>query len=164
MIRERERERERDVVLSHIFITHDLKTTPKKELRFFKKKKKRKVDKKTDHCVLSSLRNTTRIISSLSNNNNGCNKSPPLVKARSCSSTPPRRTLKSWVSRCKTASRMPRRKSLSNRSFVGRPVVKAKCRGDITTKEGRIAPNVARSNVGCKTITGQPCVDFVSGK
>ena len=47
----------------------------------------------------------------------GRNKSPPLVPPRSCSSTPPRRTLKSWVSRCKTASRMPRRKSLSNRSF-----------------------------------------------
>ena len=48
----------------------------------------------------------------------------------------------------------------------GRPVVYVEKdgAGDITTKEGRIAPNVARSNVGCKTITGQPCVDFVSGK
>ena len=48
----------------------------------------------------------------------------------------------------------------------GRPVVYVEKDGaaDITTKEGRIAPNVARSNVGCKTITGQPCVDFVSGK
>merc|ERR1719263_2552425 len=48
----------------------------------------------------------------------------------------------------------------------GRPVVYVEKDGaaDITTKEGRIAPNVARSNVGCKTITGQPCVNFVSGK
>ena len=47
----------------------------------------------------------------------GRNKLPPLVPPRSCSSTPPRRTPKSWVSRSKTASRTPRRKSLSNRSF-----------------------------------------------
>jgi hypothetical protein len=48
----------------------------------------------------------------------------------------------------------------------GRPVVYVEKDGsaDITTFDGRIAPNVARSNVGCKTITGQPCVDFASGK
>ena len=45
------------------------------------------------------------------------NKSPPPAPPRSCSSTPPRRRLKSWASRSKTASRTPRRKSLSNRSF-----------------------------------------------
>jgi hypothetical protein len=47
----------------------------------------------------------------------GRNKLPPLVPPRSCSSTPPRRTPKSWVSRSKTASRTPRLKSLFNRSF-----------------------------------------------
>ena len=45
------------------------------------------------------------------------NKSPPPAPPRSCSSTPPRRRPKSWASRSKTASRTPRRKSLSNRSF-----------------------------------------------
>jgi len=47
----------------------------------------------------------------------------------------------------------------------GRPVVYVEKDGsaDITTFDGRLAANVARSNVGCKTITGQPCVDFVSG-
>ena len=47
----------------------------------------------------------------------------------------------------------------------GRPVVYVEKDGsaDITTFDGRLAANVARSNVGCKTITGQPCVDFASG-
>ena len=45
------------------------------------------------------------------------NKSPPPAPPRSCSSTPPRPTPKSWASRSKTASRTPRRKSLSNLSF-----------------------------------------------
>ena len=45
------------------------------------------------------------------------NKSPPPAPPRSCSSTPPRRRPKSWASRSKTASRTPRRKSLSNLSF-----------------------------------------------
>jgi len=47
----------------------------------------------------------------------------------------------------------------------GRPVVYVEKDGsaDITTFDGRLAANVARSNVGCKTITGAPCVDFASG-
>ena len=47
----------------------------------------------------------------------------------------------------------------------GRPVVYVEKDGsaDITTFDGRLAANIARSNVGCKTITGQPCVDFASG-
>ena len=112
--REREREREREGAAAPKN-THDFENDSKeKELRFFKKKKKKK--KLTIVCcrrcailhVLFLLFPTTTT---------GRNKSPPLVPPRSCSSTPPRRTLKSWVSRCKTASRMPRRKSLSNRSF-----------------------------------------------
>ena len=47
----------------------------------------------------------------------------------------------------------------------GRPVVYVEKDGsaDITTFDGRLAANVARSNVGCKTITGAPCVDFAGG-
>ena len=47
----------------------------------------------------------------------------------------------------------------------GRPVVYVEKDGsaDITTFDGRLAANVSRSNVGCKTITGAPCVDFASG-
>ena len=47
----------------------------------------------------------------------------------------------------------------------GRPVVYVEKDGsaDVTTFDGRLAANVARSNVGCKTITGAPCVDFASG-
>ena len=48
-----------------------------------------------------------------------------------------------------------------NQPFVPdqRPVafVEQTTSADVTTKGGRIAPNVARSNVGCKTITGQSC-------
>ncbi|CAL6312302.1 unnamed protein product [Bathycoccus prasinos] len=43
----------------------------------------------------------------------------------------------------------------------GRPVVYVEKDGsaDITTFDGRLAANVARSNVGCKTITGAPQVN-----
>ena len=164
MIREREREREGAAAPKN---THDFENDSKeKELRFFKKKKKKK-KKKTDHCVLSSLRNTTRIISSLSNNNNR----PQQIAAAGAAavmlfnSAPAHAeimglTLQNGVPNAAAQKFV--------QPFVpdGRPVVYVEKdgAGDITTKEGRIAPNVARSNVGCKTITGQPCVDFVSGK
>ena len=82
------------------------------------------------------------------------NKSPPPAPPRSCSSTPPRPTPNHGPHAPK---RRPERRGVQKfvQPFVpdGRPVVYVEKDGsaDITTFDGRLAANVARSNVGCKT-------------